>query len=208
MKKSLIALIIAALMILAPAALAAASVVAPTDDFYVNDSAGVLSDATEGHIIFNNDALEKACGAQIVIVTIDTAVAGSNAMENYATELFNQWEIGDPEKDNGILLLMAIKDDDYWMQAGSGLRKSLTAGDLDNLLQTYLEPYFAEGDYDGGAHALFDAAFAAVAHAEGITLKIDPNAGVTSTSQTQRNGIFGIFRKILVVLYGCFQYLF
>ena len=70
----------------------AASVLKPTDDFYVNDAANVLSDETEGHIILNNDALYKASGAQLVFVTVNTT--GSTKLENYAYKLFNDWGIG------------------------------------------------------------------------------------------------------------------
>ena len=164
----------ALMLTLAPMAWATAGVLQPTDDFYVNDAAGVLAGETIGHIVLNNDALYDACGAQIVIVTVNSV--GGATMEDYADTLFDEWGIGSAEKNNGLLLVMAIGDDDYWMTEGTGLRRAITAGDLDELMDTYLEPYFAEKDYDAGAKALFDAAFEAVCAAEGLNLKVDQNA--------------------------------
>ena len=86
-------LIIALLLTLLPAcAFAATEVVDYTADFYVADYANVLSDEVEGLIVLNNDQLDKACGAQIVVVTIDTT-GGAN-LESYAYTLFNKWGIG------------------------------------------------------------------------------------------------------------------
>ena len=171
--KRILALALALMLLLAAPALAAASALKPTDDFYVNDAAGVLSNETIGHIVLNNDALYNACGAQIVFVTVDTT--GSAKLENYAYNLFNQWKIGG-SKNYGFLVVMAIRDDDYWYEIGSGLDQYLTAGDAGELMDEYLEPYFARQDYDGGAKALFDALFSAVSRALKANVSIDNTA--------------------------------
>ncbi|MEA5066338.1 MAG: TPM domain-containing protein, partial [Eubacteriales bacterium] len=49
-----------------------ADVVKPNADFYVLDAAGVLTRETQAHIIYNNDRLYEACGAQIAFVTVGT----------------------------------------------------------------------------------------------------------------------------------------
>lgn len=152
-------------------ALAAASVLQPTDDFYVCDSANVLDEATEGHIILNNDALYEACGAQIVIVTVDST--DSTSIEDYAYTLFNDWGIGSSSKNNGLLLVMAIDDDDYWLVQGSGLQDYITAGDLDDMLFDELEPEFAEKNYSAGAVKLFDALFESVTRIYNLSLSVD-----------------------------------
>jgi len=168
--KKVLALMMILLLIAVPAL---ASSLKPTDDFYVNDSANVLSDATEGHIVLNNDALYDACGAQIVIVTVNTT--GSTKLESYAYRLFNDWGVGG-SKNNGFLLVMAIDDDDYWYEIGSGLDQYLTSGDVGELVDTYLEPYFADKDYDDGAKAFFDAMFAAVSRALKAGVSVDNTA--------------------------------
>ena len=150
-------------------ALAAVSVIQPTDDFYVNDAADVLSDATEGHIILNNDALYEACGAQLVFVTLDTVA--STTLENYAYTLYNDWGIG--KDGRGILVLMTIEDDDYWIVQGTGLQDYVTSGDLDEMIVNDLEPYFAAKDYDTGAKTLFDSLFSAVTDALNVDLAVD-----------------------------------
>ena len=180
--KRILTLALALMLLLAAPALAAT--LKPTDDFYVNDSAGVLSHETIGHIVLNNDALYKACGAQIVFVTVDTT--GSTKLESYAYKLFNEWKIGG-SKNYGFLVVMAIKDDDYWYEIGSGLDQYFTAGDAGELMDTYLEPHFADQDYDGGARALFDALFASISRALKANVSIDNNAYSRYESQLAAN---------------------
>lgn len=163
--------VLLALLLTAASALATPQVVEPTEDFYVNDSANVLSDEVEGLIVLNNDALYAACGAQIVFVTVPTT--GTTSIEDYAYTLFNSWGIGSSDKNNGILLLMAIDDDDYWLMQGKGIQDHITSGDLDDMLYNDLEPDFAAKDYSAGAEKLFTALFEAVVQVYDLNLTLD-----------------------------------
>ena len=95
---------------------ALAEVPQPNGDFYVLDLSGVLSDETKGNIILNNDLLFGACQGQIVVVTVDST--GDTDIGDYACDLFNSWGIGSAEKNNGMLILLAIQDDDYYVLQG------------------------------------------------------------------------------------------
>lgn len=72
------------------------AVVNPTADFYVNDYTGLLDRENENYIINANKSLYDQTGAQIVVVTISSL--GNNSLEDYVTELFRNFGIGDKEK--------------------------------------------------------------------------------------------------------------
>ena len=139
----------------------AADIPEPTEDFYVYDGANVLDYETEGHIVFCNRALYDDCGAQIVFVTVDTI--GNETMEDYCLALFNDWGVGDARKQNGFVVVLAIDDDDYGWMPGTGLDLELSAGTVHQLADEYLEPDFADRDYDAGARKFFDALFERIA---------------------------------------------
>lgn len=136
---------------------AAMRVVSPGADAYYLDTANVLSEKTEGEIYFLNKRLEDACGGQIAVVALDS-IGGADTYD-YAYELFNNWEIGSAEENNGFLLLMAIKEDDYYAMPGDGLQGVFSASQIKTLTDRYLEPDFAAKRYDQGARKFFEAVF-------------------------------------------------
>lgn len=134
---------------------AAWAVVEAPLEVYVGDYANVLSEETEQLIIEENERLEAAVGAQIVVVTVD--FLDGMEIEDYAYTIFNEWGIGDAEQNNGLLLLLVIGEETYWAMQGDGIYRHLTSGVLDEYLYGYLEPDFAIGDYDAGTAKVFQA---------------------------------------------------
>lgn len=129
----------------------------PNDSIYVQDFADVLSDETSNYIISQNDKLYEVTGAQIVVVTISDTQGYD--IEDYAYEMFNDYKIGSATKNNGVLLLLVINDDNYWIMVGKGLETTLTGGVLKGLLLDYLEDDFALQQYDSGTRKFFDAIY-------------------------------------------------
>ena len=167
--------------------------------FYVADEADVISSGTEQYIIEKNAELESLCGGQIVVVAVD--FLGGMNIEDYAYKLFNDWEIGDKDKDNGILLLLAIGEENYWCMQGKGLERTLTAGDLDDILWNYLEDDFAAGDYDSGVRSVFDALYYSVADIYGASGEYDGSAGGSSDYDytSAASGFARIIKMVLIV---------
>ncbi len=75
---------------------------------YVNDFANVIPASYEQQINRICLELDQKTGAQIADVTIPTL--GDNYIEDYAVRLFKKWGIGKKGKDNGVLILNAIKE--------------------------------------------------------------------------------------------------
>lgn len=184
MKKKIFALICALMLI----ALPALAVPSPSDDFYVLDQANVLSSETEARIVYNNDLLYDACGAQIVFVTVNST--GSESIDDYAYDLFNQWGIGSSDRENGFLVLMAIDDDNYYALPGTGLEKKLSSGEIKLMLDDDLEPDFAARDYDAGAKALFDALYNRISseYSAGLRAVAPPANFAETTNRQERSG--------------------
>ena len=151
--------------------------------FYVLDEPGVLDEATEAYIVSVNDSLEAQTGAQVVVVCVQTT--GLASTDEYAYELFNKWEIGDKKKNNGVLLLLTVGEGDYWMMPGRGLEDSLSAGMIKLMLDRYLEPDFAVGDYDAGVRKTFDAV---VGHLETLySVTVKPDSSVSEPAESSED---------------------
>ena len=147
----------AALLAAALLVTSALAVVDPPANTYVGDYADVLDQDTEDYLIRRNEALTAATGGAIVVVTVD--FLDGMDIADYAYQIFNDWGIGDSEADNGLLLLLAIGEEDYYALQGTGITNALTSAKLDGYLWDYLEDGFAAGDYDAGVRKVFDAFF-------------------------------------------------
>ena len=145
-----------------------AGVLSPSEDFYVLDDANVLETETEGMIVFSNDLLYEDCGAQLVVVAARSLDGMDTA--DYAYDLFNKWGIGKDGK--GFLLLLAIAEDDYYYLAGEAMDIEMSGGKVGVVVDKYLEPYFAKGEYDKGVDAVFRQLFEMMADTCGSDVTI------------------------------------
>lgn len=118
------------------------------DGSYCLDKVGVISDSTKTYITERNKNLEQNCkGAQMVVVVLDSIGFGTD-IEEYASDVFSSWQIGRSGEDNGVLFLMLIGDQNYWIMPGTGLENVLSTAALSTVINVYCEPNFAQGEYD------------------------------------------------------------
>ena len=135
--KRYIAIVLVITVCVLPAiAQGAPDVVEPTEQFYVADYADVIDEATEQLIVEKAAKLCEENGAQVVVVTVD--FIGESTIEEYARTLFNKWGIGDKDKNNGVLLLMVIGEENYWCVQGRGLEDSLPTSSIKDMLDLCL----------------------------------------------------------------------
>lgn len=130
------------------------AVVKPATSFYVNDYANILSSENEEYIIEHSNKLYNYNGAQIVVVTIPSLDGIS--IEEYATTLFNDWGIGDKDKNNGLLLLLSLNERRFRVEVGAGIEGIFPDGKTGRYQDTYLIPYLKENKWDEGIKSLYD----------------------------------------------------
>ena len=123
------------------------ALVSPTSDFYINDYANILSEETKNYILNKSVALEKETTAQIVVVTVPNLE--DKSLEEYATELFRKFGIGDKEKNNGVLILVAKNDHKARIEVGYGLEGDIPDGKAGRILKSMLND-FKKDKYDEG----------------------------------------------------------
>jgi len=92
---------------------------------YVLDEKSVLSDQTCAHIDAINASLFAQTGAQIAVEVISTT--GNTDIGDYAAQEFNRLGVGSAERNNGILLVLALDNyyegqpgGDYYVRLGQG----------------------------------------------------------------------------------------
>ena len=191
--------VLLAIFILLLSTLSAMAFPEPTEDFYVADYAEVLSDATENMIISKNDLLFAQTGAQIVVVTVRYLEDGYYADE-YAVKLFNDWGVGDSEKNNGILLLLVTEEGKGWLTQGSGIESRLSNDDVNTMLEKYFWKKFDKGDFDGAVETLFGELIEWYEDTYNFTLGDSSYVDTSSTSKSSASTSKMLFKIAIIII--------
>jgi len=137
---------------------------------YVNDFARAMDAASAQRIEAYCGILERATGAQVAVVTVDTL--DGDDVSDVANKLYHQWGIGKKGKDEGVLILFAVKDRKDRAEIGYGLEAVITDADSGAILRG-LRPILRQGSYGPAALAAVQQFGGMIANAKGVTLPID-----------------------------------
>ncbi|MDJ0598297.1 MAG: TPM domain-containing protein [Crocosphaera sp.] len=116
---------------------------------WVSDVAEILSPTTENQLNKIIDRLETLNGSEMAIVTV-SETSGVSSPKAFATELFNDWGIGKKAENNGVLLLISVKDRRVEIETGYGLQEILPDVKVQEIIDTTILPKFKEGNFDLG----------------------------------------------------------
>ena len=185
---------------------------------YTYDEAGVLSDKTMEHIDAMNASLFAQTGAQIMVKTVNST-NGQDILE-YAIDLGNQYGVGDAERNNGVVMVLALDNicasglqGDYGVVVGDGLTDY--GNTFSSLQYQYLEDDFAAGNYDAGVKKTVDAFFDWFADYYNVSIRenyipaVSRNYSTASGYHTETTGyversagsIAGSFITLILVLF-------
>ena len=112
------------------------------------DDAHILSPATKASLESQLADLERKSTIQLVVATIPS-LAGQD-VETYANTLFRHWSLGQAQKNNGVLFVIAPSDHKMRIEVGYGLEGTLTDATSKLIIANAAAPRFKKGDYDGG----------------------------------------------------------
>ncbi|RDU38790.1 TPM domain-containing protein [Neobacillus piezotolerans] len=152
----------------------------PRGDIYVQDFADVLSQAEEQQLIGWGRQIEDSTGgAQVGVLTVNSL--GGRDIQGYANEAFRKYKLGSAEKDNGVLLVLALKDKKIWIEVGYGLEGIIPDGKAGRILDTYAIPNLELGKPNQAVIKTYQAIGTEVISEE---TGGDPNSGQPSSEKS------------------------
>lgn len=127
---------------------------------HVVDSANLLHVNTKQTLetVLKNE--ENNSSNQIVIVTINSLQG--YPIEDFSLALARHWGIGQKEKDNGVLLLVAKDERRVRIEVGYGLEGALTDKISHEIITYTIAPYFKKEDFDNGILKATDQILSAI----------------------------------------------
>ncbi|WP_157558383.1 TPM domain-containing protein [Microscilla marina] len=119
-----------------------------SETFFVNDWAQVLSNDEAQMLEKKIKAYEDSTSTQIAIVLINSLQG--IPIEQQALKIANDWGIGQKRKNNGILILVAIKDRKARIELGKGVTDKISNADARKAIRDMTRPYFRNKQYYKG----------------------------------------------------------
>lgn len=117
----------------------------------VVDAANIISAETEAALTARLEALNRQSQRQFVVATV--ADLQGYDVADYGYRLGREWQLGDAERDDGVLLLIAPNERRMHIAVGYGLEPVLTDALSSQIIRNDITPLFKTGDFDGGITA-------------------------------------------------------
>ncbi len=114
----------------------------------VVDQANIISADTRQAVEGKLAELEAKSAIQLVVATVKSLEG--QEIEPYANQLFRTWGLGQKDKNNGVLLLVAPNERRVRIEVGYGLEGTLTDALSKIIIANAITPRFKEGDFSGG----------------------------------------------------------
>lgn len=143
---------------------------------YVTDIAGVIEQEAEVRLIALLEKLEKETGVEATVVTISSRKdyqPAAPSLEAFATGLFNAWGIGNPRRNDGIMLLVIPGDRETRLELGAGYDQGYDVLAQD-IVSRWLVPAFRDGDYSDGIEVGMEAVADRIARRHAARLSPEP----------------------------------
>jgi len=164
---------------------------------YVVDEAGIIDDSIEKKLAGHLQELEQKTGSQMIVLTVPTT--GGIPIEMYALDIAEKWKLGQKDRDNGLLMVIAVNDRRYRIEVGYGLESIIPDSLAGTVARKYLVPRFQAGDYSTGIYETAVVIMGTIAKDQGVELTGMP-ALQSSTSPAKRSP-FGSLLSFLFFIF-------
>lgn len=112
------------------------------------DNADIISNNDKSIITSYLENLENSTGIQLAVLTIESL--NGESIEDFSMKVAEKWQLGQKEKDNGVLLLVAMEERKARIEVGYGLEGTLTDTKCGLILRNVIFSEFRNGDYSEG----------------------------------------------------------
>ncbi len=128
------------------------------EEIYVNDFAGLLSDSAKKISREKLRTFTRDTGIEFTVVTIRSMsdYGYSGEIEPFATGLFNTWGVGDANRNDGVMMLVAKDDRKMRLEVGSGYGTSKNAA-MQRIVDDVILPEFRSNRFGAGIVRGIDA---------------------------------------------------
>jgi uncharacterized protein len=171
----------------------------PTLNAPVIDQANVLSAADNQQLSDQLRAIHNAGRAQIGLILVKSTQG--EPIFDYAGRVFTAWKLGDAQRDNGLLIVVATQDRKIQILTGYGLEGIIPDVIASRIIREQITPQFKTGQYAAGLSAGIDRIDSILKEdPETAKAAADQLKAQQSQQQSQDGAVSGNFILLLIVL--------
>lgn len=180
----------------------------PTEKFFVNDFASVMTEDDINTVCTKGAVLQEQTAAQAVIVTVEDL--DGEEISDYALNLGRDWGVGDAEKNNGIVVLFSENDREIHIAVGYGLEGTLPDSKTGRIIDTYGIPYFEEDNFSMGLVSIYNSVVNEIYVEYGIAVdeNYTPVTSLPSVTQDEENEVANVAISWLILILLILLYVF
>jgi len=166
---------------------------------YLSDFAALIDPASAESIEAIAGELREKAGAELAVVTLRDL--GGETIDPAATALFEEWGIGGKEKDDGVLLLLALAERKVRIEVGYGLEGPLPDGRCGAIVRRVMAPDLSAGRHGPGLLAGVRSIAGAIAAERGVTIRgsVEPPGRRVRGENAPAAVVFALFVTVLLV---------
>ncbi len=153
-------LLLATVLLAATAAEPGPTVDVPKSQGWVTDLAGIFGPGQKQALAALMESYKKGTSHEIAVLIVPELDGGS--IESYALDVARSWGIGGKQKNNGALLVVAVKERKLRIEVGRGLEGALPDSICGRIIRDVITPEFKAGRYYDGVSQGVSAIHAAV----------------------------------------------
>jgi uncharacterized protein len=168
----------------------------------VNDFANVIDGDSARTLEELSLSLERASGDAVVVATVDTVRPDYADLQEYAVKMFENGGrgIGQKGKDNGVLVVVAVRDRQVRIEVGYDLEQFVTDGFAGQVSRLDMVPAFRSGDYGQGLVAGVTRIVDRIAEGRNVQLGDRPAPRINVRSTGSGGGLIMALFVLFIVL--------
>jgi len=166
---------------------------------YVNDFAGVLSQAVKNQLTALCTEVDQKARAQIAIVIVKSLEG--RPLEDYSVRLATRWGIGPKQNARGVMILLAIEDRVDRFEVGYGLEPILPDGKVGGFGREAV-PYLRQGNYDAAVLLMTRRVAEVIARDRGVVLTGLPRGSGSPSGERRQLTVGGILTLLALVAFA------
>lgn len=119
----------------------------------VNDFAGILSQKTKNDLMRLSTSVYNKTGVALVLATVSSLDGGE--IDDITNKLYEKWGVGKKGADEGVLILLAMKERKIRIETGYGVEGYITDLQSTQIRQNATTRFFSKNQWDNGIEFMF-----------------------------------------------------